>query len=410
MAVTGIDLNTSELRGHATEVSNNMNVEFDSPRSVMIVDINIAMNIRRNKVEIGGVAANRLSLKKSHSVDCRVEVDGIRHQQIAISMRKEIQASPNKSIERSKSEGNLNISFVESIKSLRDSWKVCERNRRLSKSLVLLRQAQIDIELSRSIESRKSRTKKRKILGDLGLALFNPLDGVFGYDDDDFDAVEPEPNLVMNTSDLTSDDSVDSDPMQPIIIVKECLEVVLENPYILPLDLMQKIADEALPMTLEGMAWKRIYSLNRDGDSFQTFLRNVERQANTLIVVRTMKNEIFGSFADSAWEEPRCTKKKHYYGIGGRSFLFSVNEKSLENKLNVYRWTGENNYNQICNASQQRIAMGGGENGFGLCLEDNFARGSTEHCATYCNDPLVSGGYFDIVELEVFGFTYPWNL
>lgn len=398
-----------------------------SPTTIIIDDINSLSDNRRTIMQ----EEEPLSMKKSQSAECapRKSIEVISYfQRPKSNINKEDQhiyfskAKKQKLNSHHSAISSSSISLVvELLKKLHESLKVNERNRRLSKCLLLLRQAQIDLELSRSIESRKSRNEKRKKLGDLGAALFSPLDAAFGYDDDESDGDEfaGERNLIKNDiddEDGTKVDDNDSVVMEPITIVKECPGVVLESPYILPTSMMQKIADTALPSTLHGMAWKRLYSLNRDGDSFQTFLRNVQNQSNTLIVARTMKDSVFGAFADSSWEEPKNTTKKHFYGIGGRSFLFSVNKdndplvSSPDNSLNIYQWTGENDYNQICDVSGQRIAMGGGGLGFGLCLEENFARGSSEHCDTFHNQPLVKEGYFEILELEVFGFTYPWCL
>lgn len=312
---------------------------------------------------------------------------------------------------------------VGSLKSLHDSWRESERNRRLSNSLILLKQAKIDLEISRSPESRKLRIDNLTKLGGLGVALFSPLDPAFGYDDVSEsnvmglgnDAMGDKNNLIAidvesvttESSDFDDDDSLDVDP---IIVAKESPSTLLESPYILSNSLMRKIANTALPNVLQGMAWKRLYSLSRDGDSFQTFLRNVKYHSNTLIVVRTTKDNIFGGLADSEWGQRKTTTQKNYFGTG-RSFLFSVSQDANSHcHLNTYRWAGNNNYNQICDASEERIAMGGGGVGFGLCLQNNFARGSTEHCATFCNDPLVPDGYFEVLQLEVYGFIYPWKL
>jgi len=306
-------------------------------------------------------------------------------------------------------------SVVGSLNSLRENWREIERNRRLSNSLLLLKQAKIDLEISRSPESRKLRIDNLNKLGDLGVALFSPLDPAFGYDDIRESTMDDKNSLIAfdvdsvttESSDFDDDDSIDADP---IIIAKECPDSLLESPYILSNSLMRKIANTVLPPVLQGMAWKRLYSLSRDGDSFQIFLRNVKFHSNTLIVVRTTKDNIFGGLADSEWEERKTTTQRTYFGTG-RSFLFSVSEDENSHcHLNTYRWAGNNNYNQICDASEQRIAMGGGGVGFGLCLQNNFARGSTDHCATFCNDPLVPDGYFEVLELEVFGFIYPWKL
>mmetsp|Transcript_11067 Transcript_11067/g.23203 ORF Transcript_11067/g.23203 Transcript_11067/m.23203 type:complete len:86 (+) Transcript_11067:1790-2047(+) len=69
----------------------------------------------------------------------------------------------------------------------------------------------------------------------------------------------------------------------------------------------------------------------------------------------------------------------------------------------------------VFDATRRIIAFGGGtvggeDEGFGLCLEDGFARGSTSRCEAFGNDPLVvrgePGGLFDVLDVEVWGFVF----
>ena len=65
-------------------------------------------------------------------------------------------------------------------------------------------------------------------------------------------------------------------------------------------------------------------------------------------------------------------------------------------------------------SSRRILAFGGGnsngqsDEGFGLCLEDGFARGTTASCAAFNNEPLVSNqdGVFDVLDVEVWGFVF----
>lgn len=71
-------------------------------------------------------------------------------------------------------------------------------------------------------------------------------------------------------------------------------------------------------------------------------------------------------------------------------------------RLQTYPWTGENSYFMMC--TDHSVAMGGGGE-WGLFLDDHFARGATGRSDTYGNKPLCQQTEFDIVNLEVWGFT-----
>ena len=76
-------------------------------------------------------------------------------------------------------------------------------------------------------------------------------------------------------------------------------------------------------------------------------------------------------------------------------------------RLQVYPWTGENSYFMMC--TDHSLAMGGGGE-WGLFIDDHFARGATGRCNTYGNKNLCQDTDFDIVNLEVWGFTTATSL
>ena len=106
-------------------------------------------------------------------------------------------------------------------------------------------------------------------------------------------------------------------------------------------------------------------------------------------------------------------KQKHSYYGNGRSFLFcdhpavdgaflDEQSKDLSKPLYIYKWTGDNDYCQICDFDLGRLAMGGDGN-FGFIIEDNFSQGETGSCLTFGNPPLCPGGSFTILSFEVYG-------
>mmetsp|Transcript_7747 Transcript_7747/g.8857 ORF Transcript_7747/g.8857 Transcript_7747/m.8857 type:complete len:363 (+) Transcript_7747:77-1165(+) len=172
-------------------------------------------------------------------------------------------------------------------------------------------------------------------------------------------------------------------------------------PYLLQQVQRQSIAKLGLPASLAYCRWKRIYSLARDGDSFNAFLKLVEGYHHTLLVIRTSNGEIIGGYADSEWKAQHQGNPE-FYG-SAQAFLFCV----IGDEARVYNWTGVNRYIQFVDYKSKMLAFGGGGNvgAFGLCVADDFQKGSSGACATFGNEPLCSRGEsFDIVDVECYGF------
>ena len=179
------------------------------------------------------------------------------------------------------------------------------------------------------------------------------------------------------------------------------------------------ISSGGLPPSLNFCKWKRLYSLTRDGDSFDQFLRMVEGHDRTVLVVKTTRNELFGGYADTRWEGRHRRQQAHDFYGSAQACLFkfpnyigdgeveSSNQQRGVNKIIIYKWSGANRYIQLCDVAKRTVAFGGGgdEGDFGLCIEDDFRRGTTGHCSTFENDPLCEEGFFDVMDLEVWGFT-----
>ena len=197
-------------------------------------------------------------------------------------------------------------------------------------------------------------------------------------------------------------------------------------PFILLQPQMKALLESGgLPQSLNYCKWKRLYSLSRDGDSFETFLTMVEGHDRTVLVVKTTEGQLFGGYAESRWEARHKNRQADgFYGsaqaclfrfprCGGNDDLIDKDETSSavfssdDNEVVMYKWTGANRYIQLCDAAKRTVAFGGGgdDGDFGLCIEDDFRRGTTGHCSTFENEALCEEGYFDVVNLEVWGFT-----
>jgi TLD len=232
-------------------------------------------------------------------------------------------------------------------------------------------------------------------------------------------------------------------------------------PLLLSPDERQQIAQHVLPRSIADCRWKRLYSLARDGDSFDACLRNVAMEKPTLLVVRTSRSALFGGFADEPWAGDGSSG---HGGGGGASYcggpsacLFRIipnedtstvqdacgkapmtsasddhdehqvrtkelssdeqssgrdgnNEDGRKTTVKCYRWTGANRYIQLCDVKHKMLAFGGGgtDGSFGLCVTHDFQVGSTGPCATFNNEPLCGPDEhcenFAIVDLEIYGF------
>lgn len=176
-------------------------------------------------------------------------------------------------------------------------------------------------------------------------------------------------------------------------------------PFLLTEEQMREIAMNGLPLSVMFSKWRRLYSLQRDGDNFScSFLQKVQDAPRSLLVVQTTNLDVFGAFVDSPWEvQPGSHLQASYYGSAQAS-LFSIDQKSGEVK--IYKWTGKNRYIQLCDPDHRLIALGGGgkDCAFGLCVEDDFRVGSTGPCETFGNESLCGQEQFDILNVECWGF------
>jgi len=244
-------------------------------------------------------------------------------------------------------------------------------------------------------------------VGEVGLALFFPI-----Y----WDEIEEESS---SSSEEESEDFEDD-------IIMEHEPDLKSSPPILSNAQLQQIQTK-LPAVVTVMSWTRAYSVFRDGDCFRTMLEKVANYQHTLTVIRTKDGDILGGFADTAWGRQRSTnlkKTRSFFG-GGRAFLFTTrpefgcdhnemkegisHESNLCNSrsdtINFYRWTGENEYCQICDVEKGCLGMGGGGS-FGWFIQDNFTFGSSGPCRTFSNPPLTKAdsGDFEVVDFEMYGF------
>jgi len=246
------------------------------------------------------------------------------------------------------------------------------------------------------------------------------------------------------------EDNEDGDDYMPtvrIIIGKNSSESTEKDKYLLTMPMMQQLAKKALPPMVALRCWQQCYRLSRDGDDFGTFLNATKNEKQTLLVVKTTKGKIFGAFADSLWDS---SARENYSISTGSGFygstqacLFTFEEfntkkdrtpvsaaaeesmntaKELKlavshdksQQLQVFKWTGRNRFIQLFDIHKSRVAFGGGESdqkrstAFGLCIEDNFSRGTTAPNETYGNEYPLTGNEqrFAVMDIEIWSFPH----
>ena len=197
----------------------------------------------------------------------------------------------------------------------------------------------------------------------------------------------------------------DESSLPPISIVHE-----EESNFLLSITQMNTLREKILPPSLQLRPWKRIYSLSRDGDSFISFQKLVGEwnsksgQHCTLLVVKTTLSELFGGYADV----PFVQTVKHPSGGAAGSCLFKIKDSEII----VYGKNNGGDKRVVLDATRRMIAFGGGasdtgDDGFGLCLNDGFLRGTTARCEAFGNEALVvDRDVFDVKDVEVWGFVF----
>lgn len=226
------------------------------------------------------------------------------------------------------------------------------------------------------------------------------------------------------------------------------------SPVLTP-KLMKTLRDTYVPFCKSSDNFWLRYSMIRDGASMHNFLEQVQGAKYSILAVETTDGEIFGAFTTECWR-----KTPSYFG-GSESFLWK-NSKAVKKKndnddaddakdagasIDVYRYTGDNDFIQIC--KHDRITVGAGCNninndsdkeddiirirekednnnasnqnnnnkstandkncGYGLCIQNDMRQGTTSPCGTF-NSPSLSvvhgdGSVFDIVNIELWSLT-----
>eukprot|EP01098_Paradermamoeba_levis_P003206 TRINITY_DN1492_c0_g1_i2.p1 TRINITY_DN1492_c0_g1~~TRINITY_DN1492_c0_g1_i2.p1 ORF type:complete len:306 (+),score=108.52 TRINITY_DN1492_c0_g1_i2:209-1126(+) len=122
-----------------------------------------------------------------------------------------------------------------------------------------------------------------------------------------------------------------------------------------------------------------LYSTQRDGYSSFTLIQKSKNHSPSILIVRSKTNQVFGAYVTEGWKE----EGKGYFGDRG-CFLFTLLPQAKK-----FTWTeGLSDFFMLY---QQKALIVGGGKGYGLWLDGELEKGSSETCDTFLNPPLHSG-------------------
>jgi hypothetical protein len=162
------------------------------------------------------------------------------------------------------------------------------------------------------------------------------------------------------------------------------------------------------PMILkefEKKRWKLLYLGSRDGFGASNFHRKCDNERNTLTLIRTTKDFIFGGFTPIAWDSSSGDKPDN----SGLSFLFSLKNPRNDEPHKFKLKSGKNAIN--CSSSYGPLFAGNCD----MVLQNNCNTSNsnwTNVGNSYENDTGIDGNLvftgeynFTVKEIEVFTIT-----
>lgn len=163
-----------------------------------------------------------------------------------------------------------------------------------------------------------------------------------------------------------------------------------------------------VPSRLADFQPERLYSSHIHGRRLRTLYDHVEYHECCVIIIRNEKQEVFGAFCSGQFAQR--TNNRTWFGTG-ESFLFT-----LKPDRQVFKWIGSSSASKgstqphedyFIHADDERLQIGGSKEplSIGLVIQHDLNEGSTSACDTYASKPLSSVEHFQIMEIEVFGFT-----
>jgi hypothetical protein len=140
-----------------------------------------------------------------------------------------------------------------------------------------------------------------------------------------------------------------------------------------------------------------LYSAKKNGDKCQKFHHFCDNHHNTLIIIKTDKNIIFGGFAGKTWNSWELGRKKDV-----KSFLFSLNKKK------IYNSNPDSKFHLYCSENDGPCFYAFSVENF--CLQNGGFCDEVYKCNfdSFENDFELNDGVkkFNISELEVYEVKY----
>ena len=258
------------------------------------------------------------------------------------------------------------------------------------------------------------------------------------------DVVEEEKEYNSDLSELNSwiarTEGVDVDGMtsNPFKILGTSADDASCQPMVLSPPLMEGL-QLFMPESLHEQHYWLKYSMVRDGPGLMKMLRHCRGSKHTILAIESTDGHVFGSFTSQPWRMTSPQKgTNHFYGSKD-SFVWRmrqsrfkscesvVEQLMMESKIDVFPFTGQNNYVQSCNTSG--VALGYGEieqderinsatddseattshYGYAIKLNKSMDTGSTSSSETFGSPCLIArdsrGKKFQVANIELWTMT-----
>eukprot|EP01016_Furgasonia_blochmanni_P039253 TRINITY_DN4855_c0_g2_i1.p1 TRINITY_DN4855_c0_g2~~TRINITY_DN4855_c0_g2_i1.p1 ORF type:complete len:602 (+),score=71.32 TRINITY_DN4855_c0_g2_i1:99-1904(+) len=155
---------------------------------------------------------------------------------------------------------------------------------------------------------------------------------------------------------------------------------------------------DSLPLIYRVCDWDLIYTPGRDGMSINTLRRACANFQSTIIIIRDDSDYVFGGFADRTWNF-----STEFFGSSD-SYLFTFFD---EGELQSFYSTNQNFFYQYM--GNDGFGMGVGERNYGLFINNELTKGSSDMSITFGNPVLSKNSDFEIINLEIWGLQNNWR-
>ncbi|KAJ3212603.1 hypothetical protein HDU67_003710 [Dinochytrium kinnereticum] len=165
-----------------------------------------------------------------------------------------------------------------------------------------------------------------------------------------------------------------------------------------------------------------VFTTKEHGYSLSSLYRLTSGRKPMILVIET-NDSIFGAFLTDPWPEVDAERGK-FYGTG-ECFIFTLSpyaklypwvgreleepdpsSSDMDATLSERREAIERTASFFIMSSRKDIIIGGGGGKFGIWLDEDLHKGTTENCLTFDNDMLTGNGEknFDCLNLEIYAF------